>query len=50
MTASPASHCMIYVTASSVDESRAIGGTLVSEKLGACKYYGRGEVHLPVER
>lgn len=36
MAASAASHCMIYVTASSMGEAEAIGRALVNEKQAAC--------------
>jgi periplasmic divalent cation tolerance protein len=36
MIASAASYCMIYVTAGSLDEARAIGRALVNERLVAC--------------
>lgn len=35
-SSSPASHCMVYVTAASRDEALAIGRALVGERLAAC--------------
>ena len=36
MPVSTTSHCMIYITAGSLDEARTIGKALVNEKLAAC--------------